>query len=101
MATGKIVQVQRPVVDIAFEPGQLPPILNAIRIPQGDAHSGNGASGDGTGQVNLADTNDLVVEVAQHLGNDVVRCVAMASTDGLVRGQIAIDNGAAIAVPVG
>jgi F-type H+-transporting ATPase subunit beta len=81
MATGKLVQIQGPVVDVEFEPGQLPPILNAISIPR--------------------DGSDLIVEVAQHLGNDVVRCVAMASTDGLVRGQAANDTGAPIAVPVG
>src|SRR5690349_17902485 len=123
MAAGKIVQVQGPVVDVEFEPGQLPPILNAIRIPRdgeadingaaatattaagsastngaGTAAAAAGASGEG---VNLGDVDDLVVEVAQHLGNDVVRCVAMASTDGLVRGQAAIDTGGPIAVPVG
>jgi F-type H+/Na+-transporting ATPase subunit beta len=82
MATGKIVQIQGPVVDVAFPPGQLPNILNAVRIPV-------------TGQ------DDLICEVAQHLGNDVVRAVAMDSTDGLVRGQEAMDTGEAIAVPVG
>ncbi|WP_395146519.1 F0F1 ATP synthase subunit beta, partial [Armatimonas sp.] len=82
MATGKIVQVQGPVVDVAFEPGQLPSILNAIRIP-------------------IKNGDDLIVEVSQHLGNDVVRAVAMDSTDGLVRGQEAIDTGQAISVPVG
>jgi F-type H+-transporting ATPase subunit beta len=88
MATGKIVQIQGPVVDVSFEPGQLPPILNAVRIPR----DGNGSQPTDT---------DLIVEVAQHLGNDVVRCVAMASTDGLVRGQDAYDTGQTIAVPVG
>jgi F-type H+/Na+-transporting ATPase subunit beta len=87
MATGKLVQIQGPVVDVAFEAGQLPPILNAVRIPR----NGGAAPSD----------DDLVVEVAQHLGNDVVRCVAMASTDGLVRGQAAIDTGETISVPVG
>ena len=82
MATGKIVQVQGPVVDLAFEPGQLPSILNAVRIP-------------------IPGGDDLIVEVSQHLGNDVVRAVAMDSTDGLVRGQEAIDTGDAITVPVG
>ncbi|HVK05012.1 MAG TPA: F0F1 ATP synthase subunit beta [Armatimonadaceae bacterium] len=85
MATGKIVQVQGPVVDVEFEPGQLPQIYNAVRIPRKDA----GAQGD------------LIVEVSQHLGNDVVRCIAMSSTDGLVRGTEAIDTGQAITVPVG
>jgi F-type H+-transporting ATPase subunit beta len=89
MAAGKIVQIQGPVVDVEFEPGQLPEILNALRIPK-----------PGTDGANAADT-DLTVEVAQHLGNDVVRTIAMASTDGLVRGQQVIDTGKAIAVPVG
>jgi F-type H+-transporting ATPase subunit beta len=99
MATGKIVQVQGPVVDIAFEPGQLPPILNAVRIPLHGSAEGNVTDSDG--HVNIADANDLIVEIAQHLGNDVVRCVAMSSTDGLVRGQVAIDAGSSISVPVG
>ena len=89
MATGKIVQVQGPVVDVAFEPGQLPSILNSIRIPK-----------KGTSETDAANT-DVVIEVAQHLGNDVVRCIAMSSTDGLVRGQVAVDTGAPITVPVG
>ncbi|MEI6431934.1 MAG: F0F1 ATP synthase subunit beta [bacterium] len=89
MATGKIVQVQGPVVDLGFEPGQLPSILNSVRIPQA-----------GTNGAEASDT-DLIVEVAQHLGNDVVRCIAMSSTDGLVRGQVAIDTGGPINVPVG
>ena len=83
MATGKLVQVTGPVVDIAFEPGNLPAILNAIEIP---------LRGGG---------DPLVVEVAQHLGNDLVRCVAMDSTDGLVRGDAANDTGQPISVPVG
>lgn len=87
--TGKIVQIQGPVVDIAFEPGQLPAILNAIRIPH-DANNGS-----------VASDSDLIVEVAQHLGNDVVRCIAMSSTDGLVRGATAYDTGDTISVPVG
>jgi F-type H+-transporting ATPase subunit beta len=83
MATGKIVQVQGPVVDVEFAPGELPAILNAITIDDDarDIH--------------------LTVEVAQHLGNDAVRCIAMASTDGLVRGMPAVDTGQPIAVPVG
>jgi F-type H+-transporting ATPase subunit beta len=83
MAIGKIVQVQGPVVDLAFAPGELPPLLNAITIddPVQGTH--------------------LTVEVAQHLGDDVVRCVAMSSTDGLVRGTPATDTGGPITVPVG
>ena len=83
MANGKIVQVQGPVVDLAFEPGKLPAILNAVNIP---------LRGGG---------DPMVVEVAQHLGNDVVRCIAMTTTDGLVRGDEASDTGAPISVPVG
>src|SRR5689334_3825641 len=83
MATGNIVQVQGPVVDVGFAPGELPLINNAITIQ------------DPTRDI------DLTVEVAQHLGNDVVRCIAMSSTDGLVRGMPASDTGQPIAVPVG
>jgi F-type H+-transporting ATPase subunit beta len=83
MATGKVVQVQGPVVDVAFAPGELPAILNAITIKD------------------PARNIDLVVEVAQHLGDDVVRTIAMSSTDGLVRGMAADDTGGPITVPVG
>jgi F-type H+-transporting ATPase subunit beta len=84
--TGKIVQVIGPVVDLEFAEGKLPSILNAVLIT-------NPA---------IDDTEDnLVVEVAQHLGNSVVRCIAMDSTDGLVRGQIGKDTGGPIQVPVG
>ncbi|MBR0328228.1 MAG: NUDIX domain-containing protein, partial [Selenomonadaceae bacterium] len=69
MAKGKVVQVIGPVVDIEFPAGQLPEILNAVTI-QGKA-----------GDVNI----DLVVEVMQHLGDSVTRCIAMSSTDGLTR----------------
>ena len=80
--TGKIVQVIGPVVDIRFNSDALPAIRNAIRIQNG---------GD----------QGMTVEVAQHIGDDIVRCIAMASTDGLQRGVEAIDTGAAISVPVG
>src|SRR5579871_4054416 len=83
MATGVIVQIQGPVVDLGFAPGELPAINNAVTIQ------------DPTRDINLT------VEVAQHLGNDVVRCIAMSSTDGLVRGMPADDTGRSIAVPVG
>ena len=82
MATGKVAQVIGPVVDIKFPPEELPEILNAIHIP------------DVQGQT-------LTAEVAQMLGNDIVRCVSMQSTDGLVRGMQAIDTGGPITVPVG
>jgi F-type H+-transporting ATPase subunit beta len=83
MANGHIVQVQGPVVDLGFAPGELPTINNAVTIK------------DPTRSINLT------VEVAQHLGNDVVRCIAMSTTDGLVRGMEAVDTGQAISVPVG
>ena len=85
MAKGKIVQVIGPVVDIEFPAGELPEILNAITI-KGKA-----------GAVDI----DLVVEVMQHLGDSVTRCIAMSSTDGLTRGMEAVDTGAPIEVPVG
>lgn len=91
MATGKVLQVIGPVVDCEFPQDQLPEILNAIKIPR------RAADGDGKAEA----SSELVVEVAQMLGNDVVRCVAMASTDGLVRGMEAIDTGGPITVPVG
>jgi len=83
MAVGKIVQVQGPVVDAQFAPGELPNILNALTIAD-PAHDSN-----------------LTVEVSQHLGNDVVRCIAMSSTDGLMRGMDVKDTGGSITVPVG
>jgi len=86
MNIGRIVQVIGPVIDVAFEEGQLPSILNAITI---------------TNPVINDDEDNLVVEVAQHLGDNVVRCIAMDVTDGLVRGMAAKDTGAPITVPVG
>ncbi|HKK32425.1 MAG TPA: F0F1 ATP synthase subunit beta [Desulfomicrobiaceae bacterium] len=83
---GKIVQVIGPVVDLEFPEGKLPNILNAITITN----------------PTIDDTEEnLVVEVAQHLGNNVVRCISMDSTDGLVRGQAGKDTGEPIQVPVG
>lgn len=79
--TGKLVQIIGPVVDIRFSKDNLPKILNAIII------EGNGKR--------------VVAEVAQHVGNDTVRCIAMSSTDGLVRGMKAVDTGRPITVPVG
>ncbi len=78
---GKVVQIIGPVVDVRFENENLPEILNAIEINYND--------------------KKLIVEVAQHVGDNTVRCVAMSSTDGLVRGIEAVDTGSAIAVPVG
>ncbi len=78
---GKIVQIIGAVVDVRFEKEHLPKLLHAIEVKTG--------------------TGRLVLEVAQHIGDDTVRCIAMSSTDGLVRGTDAIDTGAAIRVPVG
>ena len=78
---GKVIQVIGPVLDIQFKDGELPDLLNAIEI---DNHG-----------------EKLVVEVAQHTGDNVVRCIAMNSTDGLVRGTEAVDTGEPIKVPVG
>ncbi len=86
MSIGKIVQVIGPVVDVAFEEGKLPSILNAITIT-------NPAIND--------QKDNLIVEVALHLGDNVVRCIAMDITDGLVRGMDAKDTGSPIMVPVG
>jgi len=87
MKKGRVVSVTGPVVDIEFERGQLPDVLNAIKIE---------AKGDGRGP----DIN-LTLEVALHLGDNLVRTIAMSSTDGLVRGMEAVDLGGPITVPVG
>ncbi len=79
--TGKIVQIIGAVVDVRFQKRELPRLLNAIEC-------------DNNGQ-------KLVLEVAQHIGDDIVRCIAMSSTDGLVRGLEAVDTGSPIRVPVG
>ena len=77
---GRVAQVIGAVVDVHFD-GELPKILNALETQNGD--------------------NKLILEVAQHLGENTVRCIAMDSTEGLVRGQQVVDTGAPIAVPVG
>ena len=78
---GTVIQVVGPVLDIRFADNELPELLSAIEIPHGD--------------------NTIVAEVAQHIGDNVVRCIAMSSTDGLQRGVEALDTGAPISVPVG
>ena len=78
---GKVVQIIGPVLDIRFENGHLPNLLNAIEVKNGD--------------------DTVICEVAQQLGDDTVRCIAMSSTDGMVRGTEAIDTGSGITVPVG
>lgn len=81
MANGKIVQVLGAVVDVQFSDGNVPSILNALTTQN--------------------DGKTLVLEVAQHLGENIIRCIAMDSTDGLVRGAEVLDTGSAIMVPVG
>ena len=78
---GTVIQVMGPVLDIRFPDDKLPQLLSAIEIPHGE--------------------ETIVAEVAQHIGDNVVRCIAMSSTDGLQRGVEAIDTGASISVPVG
>ena len=78
---GKVVQVIGPVLDVEFEPEQLPELYTALRV-----------TGDGV---------NLVAEVQQHIGRNQVRAVAMSSTDGVVRGMPALDTGGPISVPVG
>ena len=78
---GKVVQVIGPVLDVRFESGALPNLLNAIEIQSGERR--------------------ITAEVAQHIGDNVVRCIAMNATDGLRRGLDATDTGGPISVPVG
>jgi F-type H+-transporting ATPase subunit beta len=86
MNEGKIIQVIGPVVDVAFKEGELPAILNSVLV---------------TNPVINDKPDNLTLEVAQHLGDNTVRTIAMDTTDGLVRGMIAKDTGAPILVPVG
>lgn len=81
MNKGTIHQIIGPVIDIKFDPAELPALLNAIRIETED--------------------RTVVAEVAQHNGDDIVRCIALSSTDGLKRGMDAYDTGNPIQVPVG
>ena len=78
---GKVTQVIGPVIDVRFPEGELPALLNAVRLTVGD--------------------RPLVAEVAQHIGDHTVRCIAMSSTDGLTRGTPVTDTGSPISVPVG
>jgi F-type H+-transporting ATPase subunit beta len=91
MNVGKIVQVIGPVVDIEFEAGKLPAIYNAIKIEKPEASE----------EKMFSYSQELIVEVAQHLGESTCRCVAMSSTDGLTRGIKATDTGGPITIPVG
>ena len=81
MNKGKIHQVIGPVIDIKFSEDEMPELLNAVKIE--------------------LDGKTIVTEVAQHMGDDVARCVALSSTDGLTRGMEAIDTGAPITISVG
>jgi F-type H+-transporting ATPase subunit beta len=82
MNKGKISQIIGPVIDLEFKEGELPAIYNSVKI-------------------NRDDGSELVLEVQQHLGENIVRCVAMDSTDGLTRGEDAFDTGEPISIPVG
>lgn len=86
MNTGRIISITGPVVDVEFERGQLPEILNALKVQK--------ATENGK-------TIELTLEVSNHLGDNTVRCIAMSSTDGLTRGSTAVDTGGPISVPVG
>jgi F-type H+-transporting ATPase subunit beta len=85
-ANGRVIQVMGPVVDVEFPPGELPEVFTALRLT-------NRALGD--------EADNLVIEVAQHLGENTVRCIAMDSTDGLTRGESVSNTGDGIRVPVG
>ena len=103
MATGKVIQITGPVVDVEFPAGELPAIYNALEIKRGGQAGGapKGRAKGGNGDGAAADSDSLVVEVQQHLGNNWVRTVAMSTTDGMARGLDAVDTGAPITVPVG
>ena len=83
---GKIIQVMGPVVDVEFPPGELPEIYTALLLTNPSLND---------------EADNLVIEVAQHLGENALRCIAMDSTDGLVRGQVVKNTGEPIQVPVG
>jgi F-type H+-transporting ATPase subunit beta len=89
MNEGKIVQVIGPVVDVEFEPGTLPAIYNALEVPDAEIKD------------IFSYSQKLVLEVAQHLGENRVRTVALASTEGVTRGMRVVDTGGPISVPVG
>ena len=83
MAEGRIIQVVGPIVDIRFPENEVPQLLNAVKINYPEAKI------------------DLTLEVAQDIGNNTVRCIALGPTEGLSRGMAARDSGAAISVPIG
>ena len=79
---GRVVQIQGPVIDVKFDDNHMPELLTAIKVA-------------------LGNDKYLTIEVAQHIGDDVVRCISMGPTEGLIRGMEAVDTGAPISVPVG
>ena len=85
--TGKVIAIVGPTVDVEFPEGQLPPIYQALRIAEQESSS--------------SEKVDIVIEIALHLGENRVRCVAMSTTDGLVRGMTVVDTGGPITTPVG
>ena len=89
MKEGRVSQVIGPVVDVEFEPGQLPSLMNALTLRE-EVQTAHGT-----------ETLDVVLEVAQHLGENTVRTVSMKPTEGMVRGMTAVDTGSAISTPVG
>ncbi len=110
MATGKVIQITGPVIDVEFPPGDLPAIYNALEIKRPKGARGSAATDGNGGKAGIAARrkssvsaldDTLVVEVQQHLGNNWVRTVAMSTTDGLSRGLDATDTGGPITVPVG
>ncbi|PKM78824.1 MAG: F0F1 ATP synthase subunit beta [Firmicutes bacterium HGW-Firmicutes-15] len=91
VTTGEVTQVIGAVVDIRFKPGELPDLMNAVTIKSADQ-----------GEKTAAATEiNVTLEAMQHLGNDIVRCVALSPTDGLIRGMLAQNTGDAIKIPVG
>ncbi|MDD3363945.1 MAG: F0F1 ATP synthase subunit beta [Syntrophomonas sp.] len=91
VTTGEVTQVIGAVVDIRFKPGELPDLMNAVIIKSADQGEKAAAATD----------INVTLEAMQHLGNDIVRCVALSPTDGLIRGMVAQNTGAAIKIPVG
>ena len=104
---GKILQIMGPVIDVRFEHGALPELLNALHVPLGDgpldaSPDGTQGSTNGPSQSERQDGSQrLVCEVQQHLGEDTVRAIAMGGTDGLHRGMTVLDSGMPITTPVG
>ncbi len=91
---GKVVQIIGPVVDVEFPAGALPELLSAVTVATPEIARASQGAGTGAGDT-------IVLEVAQHIGNNWARCVAMSSTDGLLRGTLVTDTGSPISVPVG